>query len=253
MKALALIAFIFGMVSAEAAEVHVMISGGFAEAYGRLVALFTERTKHTVVTARGPSMGETSQAIPNRLRRGEHADVIIMVDSELDALTKDGKVRAASKAELAKANIGVAVRAGAPKPDISTLDAFRRAMLEARSVAYSDSASGVYLANVVFHRLGIVEQMKGKARMIPADPVAAVVARGEAELGVQTLSALVPVPGIDIVGILPAEIQKATVFAAGIASAAKEPEAAGALIDFLTSSAAAPVIRQAGMEPLGAR
>ena len=248
MKALALIAFIFGMVSAEAAEVHVMISGGFAEAYGRLVALFTERTKHTVVTARGPSMGETPQAIPNRLRRGERADVIIMVDSELR-----GKVLAGSEVAVAKANIGVAVRAGAPKPDISTLDAFRRAMLEARSVAYSDSASGVYLANVVFHRLGIVEQMKGKARMIPADPVAAVVARGEAELGVQTLSALVPVPGIDIVGILPAEIQKATVFAAGIASAAKEPEAAGALIDFLTSSAAAPVIRQAGMEPLGAR
>ena len=248
MKALALIAFILGMVSAEAAEVHVMISGGFAEAYGRLVALFTERTKHTVVTARGPSMGETPQAIPNRLRRGERADVIIMVDSELR-----GKVLAGSEVAVAKANIGVAVRAGAPKPDISTLDAFRRAMLEARSVAYSDSASGVYLANVVFHRLGIVEQMKGKARMIPADPVAAVVARGEAELGVQTLSALVPVPGIDIVGILPAEIQKATVFAAGIASAAKEPEAARALIDFLTSSAAAPVIRQAGMEPLGAR
>ena len=154
---------------------------------------------------------------------------------------------------VAKANIGVAVRAGAPKPDISTLDAFRRALLEARSVAYSDSASGVYLANVVFPRLGIVEQMKGKARMIPADPVAAVVARGEAELGVQTLSALVPVPGIDIVGILPAEIQKATVFAAGIASAAKEPEAARALIEFLASSAAAPVIRQTGMEPLGGR
>jgi molybdate transport system substrate-binding protein len=133
------------------------------------------------------------------------------------------------------------------------VDAFKRAMLEAKSIAYSDSASGVYLANVVFPRLGIVEEMKGKARMIPADPVAAVVARGEAEIGMQTLSALVPVPGIDIVGILPAEIQKATVFAAGIASGAKEPEAARALIDFLTSSSAAPVIRHTGMEPLGSR
>src|SRR2546421_2572899 len=143
------------MVSAQAAEVHVMISGGFAEAYGRLVPLFSERTKHTVVTARGPSMGDTPQAIPNRLRRGERADVIIMVDSELR-----GKVLAGTEVALAKANIGVAVRAGAPKPDISTVEAFKRAMLEARSIAYSDSASGVYLANVLFPRLGIAEQLK---------------------------------------------------------------------------------------------
>jgi len=248
---LALAAVLFGVPSADAAEVHVMISGGFAAAYSRLAEQFGVRTKHVVVTARGPSMGETPQAIPNRLRRGERADIVIMVDSELEALIREGKVLAGSKVDLARADIGAAVRAGAPKPDISTVEAFKRALLEARSIAYSDSASGVYLATVVFPRLGIADEIKHKSRMIPADPVGTVVARGEAEIGLQTLSALIPVSGIDIAGILPAEIQKATVFSAGIATGAKEPEAARALIAFLTSSAAAPVIRETGMEPLG--
>jgi molybdate transport system substrate-binding protein len=141
------------------------------------------------------------------------------------------------------------VRAGAPKPDISSVDALRRALLAAKSVAYSDSASGIHIRTEVFPRLGIAEQMKSKAREIPGEPVGQVVARGEAEIGFQQLSELLPVPGIQIVGPLPPELQKITIFAAGITTDARAPEAARALIQFLASSATYPVIRKSGLEP----
>ena len=242
-----------GLRGTAKAEVRVMISGGFSAAYRNLTPGFERATRNVVVTIRGPSMGETPEAIPNRLRRGEPVDVLIMVDTELDDLIKQGKVVAGSRVDLARSNIGAAVRSGAPKPDISSAEALKRALLAAKSIAYSDSASGVYLSTVVFNRLGIADQIKGKSTMIPAEPIGAVVARGEAELGFQTLSALIPVPGIDVVGILPPELQKATVFSAGIAVGAKEPEAARALIRFITSPAAAAAIEKTGMEPLTLR
>jgi molybdate transport system substrate-binding protein len=242
-----------GLRGTAKAEVRVMISGGFSAAYRNLSPEFERATRNVVVTIRGPSMGETPEAIPNRLRRGEPVDVLIMVDTELDELIKQGKVVAGSRVDLARSNIGAAVRSGAPKPDISSLGALKRTLIEAKSIAYSDSASGVYLATVVFQRLGIADQVKSKSRMIPAEPVGAVVARGEAEIGFQTVSALIPVPGIDVVGVLPPEIQKATVFSAGVAVGAKEPDAARALIRFLTSPGAAPEIAKTGMEPLTSR
>ena len=234
---------------AAAAEVKVMISGGFSEAYNNLVPEFERATRNTVATARGPSMGATPQAIPNRLQRGEPADVVIMVGEAFDELVKQGKVVSGSRVDLARSYIAMAVRAGAPKPDISTVDALKRTLLAAKSIAYSDSASGVYLSTVLFPRLGIAEQIKDKSRMIPAEPVGGVVARGDAEIGFQQVSELKPVPGIDIVGPLPAEAQKVTVFAAGIATGAKEPEAGKALIDFLASPAAGAAITKSGMEP----
>ena len=235
------------------AEIHVMISGGFSAAYRTLTPQFEQATRHKVVTVQGPSMGDTPQAIPNRLRRGERADVLIMVDSEFDELIRQGRVVPGSRVNLAQANIGVAVRAGSPKPDIGSVEAFKRALLEAKSIAYSDSASGVYLASVVFPRLGIADQVAAKSKMIPAEPVGAVVARGDAEIGLQTISALIPVPGIEVVGPIPAEVQKATIFSAGILVGAKEAEAGRALIQFLASPAAAPAIRKTGMEPPAAR
>ena len=144
------------------------------------------------------------------------------------------------------------MRAGAPKPDISSVDALRRTLLAAKSVAYSDSASGVYVQNELFKRLGIADEMKGKSRMIPAEPVGEVVARGDAEIGFQQISELKPVSGIDIVGPLPSEVQKITVFSAGIATNAKEPAAGKALIDFLASPAAAPVLINSGLTPVTA-
>lgn len=131
------------------------------------------------------------------------------------------------------------------------MDALRRTLLAAKSIAYSDSASGVYIQNETLKRLGIAEQVAGKARMIPAEPVGAVVARGEAEIGFQQISELRPIKGIDLVGPLPPEVQQVTVFSAGIVSNSQEPEAARALIRFLASPAAAPAITESGMEPIG--
>jgi len=235
------------------AELRVMISAGFSAAYRTLLPGFERATHDVVETLQGPSMGATPQAIPNRLARGESADVLIMADTELDALIQQGRGIAGSRVDLARSNIAAAVRAGAPRPDITTVDGLKRTLLAARSIACSDSASGVYLATVVFHRLGIADAIKGKLALIPAEPVGAVVARGDAEIGFQTMSALLPVSGIDVIGVLPAELQKATVFSAAIATGAKEPDAARALIAYLTSAAAAPAIVKAGMEPLTAR
>jgi molybdate transport system substrate-binding protein len=250
-------AFIFGIAGvlmlaggASAAEVRVMISGGLTAAYKELVPEFERATGHKVITAYGPSMGTTVNAIPVRLERGEPADVLIMVGYALGDLAKQGKVVADSSVDLVKSSIGVAVKSGAPKPDISSVDALKRALLAAKSVAYSDSASGVYISTEMFQKLGIAEEMKDKARKIPATPVGEIVAHGDAELGFQQISELKPVPGIDIVGQLPPELQKITVFSAGIASGSKEPEAGKALIKFLASPAAAPVIIKSGMEPI---
>src|SRR5207253_7230521 len=172
-----------------------------------------------------------------------------MVGSALNELIREGKVVADSRADLARSKIGVVVRTGAPKPDIASVEAFKRTLLAAKSIAYSDSASGVYLSTVLFPRLGIADQIAGKSRMIPAEPVAAVVARGEAEIGFQQVSELLPVKGVELVGTLPPELQKVTVFSAGIAAKAGQPEAGRALIRFLTSPEAATAIEASGLEP----
>jgi molybdate transport system substrate-binding protein len=237
---------------ASAAEVKVMISGGLTAAYKALVPEFEKATGNTVVTAYGPSMGTTTNAIPVRLERGEPVDVLILVGYALDDLIKKGKATADSKVELVRSPIGIAVKAGAPKPDISSVDALTRSLKAAKTVAYSDSASGVYVSTELFARLGIADEMKGKARMIPATPVGEIVAHGDAEIGFQQISELKPVEGIDIVGPLPAEVQKITVFSAGISSTSKEPDAAKALINFLSSAQAAPVLVKSGLDPIPA-
>src|ERR1700674_1430343 len=213
-----------GAVSA--AEVLVMISGGMTAAYKALIPEFERATGHKVLTAYGPSMGTTTNAIPVRLERGEPADVLIMVGYALGDLIKQGKVIADSRVDLTKSLIGIAVKSGAPKPDISSAEAVKRALLAAKSIAYSDSASGVYVSTEMFEKLGIADAMKDKAKKIPATPVGEIVARGDAEIGFQQISELKPVQGIDIVGSLPDDLQKITVFSAGIATVSKEPEAA---------------------------
>jgi molybdate transport system substrate-binding protein len=235
---------------ADAAEVKVMISGGLTAAYKALIPDYERASGNTVVTAYGPSMGTTSNAIPVRLARGEPVDVLILVGYALGDLIKQGKAVADSRVDLVRSPIGIAVRAGAPKPDISSVEALTRALKAAKSVAYSDSASGVYVSTELFSRLGIADEMKGKARMIPATPVGEVVAQGEAEIGFQQISELMPVKGIDIVGQLPAEVQKITIFSAGISTTSKEPDAAQSLIKYLSSAQAAPVLAKAGLDPI---
>src|SRR5258707_1457689 len=236
--------------SASAAEVRVMISGGLTAAYKELVPEFERATGNKVLTAYGPSMGTTTNAIPVRMERGEPVDVLIMVGYALGDLVKQGKVIANSRVDLVKSPIGIAVKSGAPKPDISSADAIKRALLAAKTMAYSDSASGVYVSTEMFEKLGVAVAMNDKARNIPATPVGEIVAHGDAEIGLQQISELKPVEGIDIVGPLPDDLQKITVFSAGIATVSREPDAGKALIKFLASPAASAVIVRSGLEPI---
>src|SRR5258707_2184313 len=197
-------------------------------------------------------MGVTVNAIPVRLERGEPADVLIMVGYALDDLADKGKVVADSRVDLVKSPIGVAVKSGAPKPDISSAETLKRALQAAKTIAYSDSASGVYVSTEMFAKLGIADEIKDKARKIPATPVGEIVARGDAEIGFQQISELKPVAGIDIVRPLPDEVQKLTVFPAAVASISKEPDAGKALIKFLTSPAARAELIKSGMDPIPA-
>src|SRR2546429_5913008 len=243
--------------AALAADVHVMISAGFFEAYSALAPAFERASGHRLVTTRGPSLGDSPEAIPTRIKRGEPADVVIMVGASIDDLGHQGMVSASSKVNLARSEIGMVVRAGAPKPDIGSVDAFRRTLLDAKSIAYSDSASGIYLSTTLFAKLGVADQVMGKARKIRGPPsgeqVATVVARGEAEIGFQQVSELIDVPGVSFVGTIPAELQQETYFSAAIATAVRQQEAAGALIRFLASPEAASAISKAGLAPLAER
>ncbi|MBV8729782.1 MAG: substrate-binding domain-containing protein [Acidobacteriia bacterium] len=251
--ALAFLHALAGAAAVRAAELKVVTSGAFTAAYLELAPQFEHATHHKLTSEFGPSMGTTHNAIPVRLARNEPIDVVIMAAPALDSLIHEGKIQVASRRELVLSKIGMAVRAGAPKPDISTVAALKRTLLAAKSIAYSDSASGVYLSTELFPKLGIAEQIKGKSKMIQADPVGGVVASGEFEIGFQQISELRPVKGIEIVGELPPGAQKIIVFAAGIPVTAKQPEAARALIDWLASPAAYEAIRKSGLEPIGSQ
>ncbi len=230
-------------------EIRVVTSGGFTAAYLELAPTYESATHNKLVTEFGPSMGTTHNAIPVRLERGEAIDVVIMAAPALDDLIQKGKVRAGSRVDLVDSYIGMAVKAGAPRPDISTVDALKHTLLAAKSIAYSDSASGVYLSTELFPKLGIADQIKNKSRKIEADPVGGVVAAGEFEIGFQQISELRPVKGIDIVGPLPPGAQRVTVFAAGIPTTSTHPETAKALIEWLASPAAYAAIKKSGLEP----
>ena len=231
-------------------DVHVMNSGGFTAASLDLIPEFERTTKDKVVMTFGPSMGVAPDAIPFRIDRGEPVDVVIMVGTALDELIRKGKVAPDTRVDLARSRIGLAVRAGASKPDIHSVEAFKAALLDAKSIAYSDSASGVYVSTVLFQRLGIADQVRSKIKEIKSERVGNVVARGEAEIGFQQISELLPVPGIDLVGPIPAEVQKITVFSAGVATGATQPEAARALIRHFASASASAAIVKSGLEPI---
>jgi molybdate transport system substrate-binding protein len=243
--------------AASAADVQVMISAGFHGVYSELAPAFERASGHRLVTTRGPSMGDSPEAIPTRLARGEAADVLILDGGSADELAKRGLVRPGSKVELARSQVGMVVRAGAAKPDIGTVAAFKSTLLAAKSIAYSDSGSGTYLSTTLFPKLGIAEQVAGKSRKVrgppSGEPVAAVVARGEAEIGFQQVSELIHVSGVTFVGAIPAELQPGFSFAGALTANAKQPEAAAALLRFLASPEAAPVIVKAGLAPPGGR
>jgi molybdate transport system substrate-binding protein len=240
--------------AASAAEVRVMISAGYFRVYSELGPAFERASGHKLITTRGPSMGDSPEAIPTRLTRGEAADLVILDGGAADELAAKGLVRGASKVELAKSQVGMVVKAGAAKPDIGSTEAFRKTLLTAKSIAYSDSGSGTYISGTLFAKLGIADQVAGKSRKVrgppSGEPVAAVIARGEAEIGFQQISELLHVSGVDFVGAIPAELQPGFSFAGAVTNNAREPDAALALMRFLASPESAQTILKAGLTPV---
>ena len=233
-------------------EFRVMTSGAFTAAHLELIPQLERLTKKKVVTA-STSIGTGENSIPNRLKRGEVVDIVIVSEHVLRQFITDGLVLAEGHALVARSVIGMAVRAGAPKPDISTIDALMRTLLQAKSIGYSASVSGQYLTTELYQRLGIADQVLAKSRFVGGgERVGAVVARGEVEIGFQQISELLPVPGIDHITPLPPELQKVTSFAAGVAARAPDAALARSVIAFLASPAAANAIRNSGLEPLSA-
>jgi len=223
------------------ANIKVMLSAAFKEAYLELVPPFERASGHKVENLWVPSV-----QMMNRLKGGETVDLVILSAAALEDLRQAGIV--SERTDLAKSGIGVAVKAGAPRPDISSGAALKRAVLAAKGIAYSTGPSGIYLIKL-FERMGIAEQVKSKVRQVQGVPAGTVAARGEAELAFQQVSELLPVPGIDFVGPLPPDVQEITIFSAGLHARAPHPDAARALIKHLTAPAAAPVIIRKGMEP----
>ncbi|MGP8473109.1 MULTISPECIES: substrate-binding domain-containing protein [Burkholderia] len=250
--ATALVATSAVTANVQAADLHVMSSGGFTAAYKLLGPRFASHTGNTLDTALGPSMGKSPEAIPNRLARGEPADAVIMVGYALDDLIRQGKVIAGSRVELADSRIGMVVRDGVAKPDISTAEGLKQVLLHAKSIAYSDSASGVYIERELFRKLGIEDQVKSKATMVPRIPVASVVANGDYEIGFQQVSELLPVKGATFVGKIPESLQSVTRFAAGIPVGAHHPQEAKALLDYLASPDVQAEVNSTGLDSVSA-
>lgn len=238
-----------GIAESDSIVLRVMSSGGFYSALEELTPIYERQTGKKIILISGSSMGSSPTAIPARLKRGEDADIVVLAGPELDKLINEGLVVQGSRVDLVLSKIGMVVRTGAPKPDISTTESFIRTLLEAKSIGYSASASGTYLSKELFPRLGIWPQIQDKSKMIVKDRVASWVARGDLEIGFQQVSELLSIPGVDFVGTLPEDIQKVTVFSAGTAASCKQVGEVEKLIHFLTSSEARPIIIKQGLEP----
>jgi len=237
---------------AASAQVKVLISGGFSGPYDKLLPEFERTTGIEIATGSGSSQGTGPQTIAAQLARGVAADVVILSREGLTELIAAKRIAAGTDVDLAQTPIGVAVRAGAPKPDVSTVDAFKRVLLAAKSIAVPSSTSGIFLMNDVFPRLGIAQKINVKPTP-RGKGAAAMVASGEADIAVMPVSEIMHAPGVDFAGVIAEEIQLHQVFAAAVVAGSKELDAAKRLIAFLASERAAATIRSSGMEPLGNR
>jgi molybdate transport system substrate-binding protein len=227
-----------------AAEIRVLSTQATEQAYRELVPQFEKASGHKVTTVFTGTLDANK-----RLAAGETYDLLIMSAPSIEEQIKTGKVVAGSRVDLAKSGVGVGVKAGAPKPDISTTEALKRTLLAAKSIGYSTGPSGVYMIGV-FQRMGIADEIKHKLKQTPTGVfVGGIIANGEAEIGFQQVSELSHFAGVDYVGPLPAEIQQFTIFSSGIIAGTKEAEAAKALVSFITAPAAAAAFKRIGMEP----
>lgn len=225
-----------------------MTSGAFTAAHLALIPQLERLTKARVVTA-STSIGTGEMSIPNRLKRGEVVDIVIVAEHVLRRFVEDGLVLAEGLQVIARSGIAFAVRAGAPKPDIGSADALRRTLLQARSIGYSASESGKYFSGELVQRLGIAGQVLPKSRLIGGgERVGAVIARGEVEIGLQQISELLPVPGIGHITPLPPELQKVSTFAAGVAASSPSKTLAREVIGFIASPKAAAAIKNSGLQ-----
>ena len=225
------------------AEIKVLSSIATREAYNELVPQFERASGHKVTTTWAGTVD-----IMKRMAAGEVHDLVVISSVELEELIKQGKIAAGSRVDLAKSGIGVAVRAGAPRPDIGTADALKRTLLAAKTVGYTSGPSGVYMAGLI-ERMGIAAEIKPKFRSVPSGgTIGTIVASGECEIGFQQVSELVHIKGIDYVGPLPAEVQRVTVFSTGIPAGAANAAGAKALVKFLASPAGVAEIKKHGLE-----
>lgn len=230
------------------AEFRVMTSGAFTAAHLALISQLEQLTGSKVVTA-STSIGSGETSLPNRLKRGEVVDIVIVAQHLLRQFIADGLVLAEGERVVARSSIALAVRAGAPKPDISTVDKLKATLLQAKSIGYSASESGKYYSGELVQRLGIADRVLGKSRLVDkGERVGTVLARGEVEIGLQQLSELLPVPGIAHITLLPPEVQKVSTFAAGVAATSPDKARARKVIEFLASPAAAQAITGSGLE-----
>jgi len=230
---------------ANAAEINAWTARAIATVLAEVGPQFERTTGHKLTIST-----DISTAFARRANAGEPFDILITGSAPLDGLIKDGKIIAATRTNIARSGIGVEVRAGAPKPDISSVEAFKRALLDAKSIAYLKVGSGIYVAGLL-ERLGIAEAIKSKVTRPESDIVSELVAKGEVELGMVVITQILTTPGVELVGPLPPEIQSYVAFTAGINANSKVPEAARDLIKFLTGPIAAPVLKAQGMEPVG--
>jgi molybdate transport system substrate-binding protein len=243
--AAALAVFSLLTATAQAADLKVWSGNGPRAAVRELCAQFARATGNKVDVS-----FEVNPEVQRKLEGGETFDVVVGNPPTIDALIKAGKVVPGSKADFGRAGLAAAVRSGAPKPDISSVDAFKRALLATKAVSFpGEGASGKYFVSVV-ERVGLANEMKSKLKPMAADDTAEVVARGEADMVVVVATRLIDVPGIDIVGPIPPEVQTWIGFAAGVSAAAKHPEAAKARIAFMHAPSAAAILRSKGVDPL---
>ena len=229
------------------AQVKVILSNGFGAAYREALPDFEKTSGIKVTTATGASQGNGPNTIGAMLRRGETADMVIMNRAGLEDLMAEGKIAAGTNVDLARTLLAVAIPSGAPKPDISTVAALKKALLSAKSVSVDASTSGIYMTTKAFPKLGIAKEMEGKTIKEGAPGVAS----GKADIAVMLVSEILPVKGVEVVGPVPAEIQEPNVFSAAVLKGAKESDAAKKLIAFLSSQSASAAIKRSGMEPIG--
>jgi len=242
--AYALLLSSLGATMAGAVEITVLSTQATEPAYRELVLQFENATGHTVKTTFTGTLDAKK-----RIAVGEPFDLLIMSSPDIDAFSTLGTLVRGSRIDLAKSGVGVGVKAGAPKPDISTTEAFKQTLLAAKSIGYSTGPSGVYVMDL-FARLGVTDQVKPKLKQTPTGVfVGSIVASGEVEIGIQQVSEMSHFAGVDYVGPLPAEIQKMTIFSSGIAAKGQQPDAAKALVKFLTAPNAAEAFKKRGMEP----